>query len=134
MISSFFKIAFRHLLRNRIFTFINLFGLTLAMTCALFAILFVRDEMSYDRFHLNAGRLYRVNTLITNTSDGTQQIVGTTGQVQGPAFKTAIPEIADYVRILGTDGINLTGNNKSIAVKNVYADSHFFSLFSFPLL
>ena len=134
MLANFFKIAFRHLLRNRAFTFINLAGLTLAMTCALFGILFVRDEMSYDRFHPNAGRLYRLNTLITNTSDGTQQIVGTTGQVQGPAFKAAIPEIADYVRILGTDGVNLTGNNKSIAVKNIYADSSFFRMFSFPLV
>jgi putative ABC transport system permease protein len=134
MMSSFFKIAFRHLLRNRVFTFINLAGLTLGMTCALFAILFVKDEMGYDRFHLNAGRLYRLTTLITHVSDGTQQIVGTTGQVQGPAFKAAIPEIADYVRILGTDGVNLTGNNKSLSVKNIYADSSFFGMFSFPLV
>jgi len=134
MISNFFKIAFRHLLRNKVFTFINLTGLTLGMTCALFAILFVKDEMSYDRWHSNASRLYRLTTLITHTNDGTQQFVATTGQVQGPAFKSAIPEIADYVRILGTDGINLTGNNKSLAVKNIYADSNFFSMFSFPLV
>jgi putative ABC transport system permease protein len=104
------------------------------MTCALFAIMFVKDEMSYDRWHSNASRLYRLTTLITHTNDGTQQLVATTGQVQGPAFKSAIPEIADYVRILGAEGLNLTGNNKSLAVKNIYADSNFFSLFSFPLV
>src|SRR5258708_3830856 len=134
MISSLLKRAFRHILPNRSFTLINLAGLTVGMTCALFAILFGRDEISYDRFHLNAGRLYRLNTLISNTSDGTQQIIGTTGQVQGSALKTLVGEIADYVRILGTDGVNLTGNNKSIAVKNIYADSSFFRMFSFPLL
>lgn len=134
MISNCFKIAYRHLLRNKVFTFINLTGLTLGMTCALFAILFVKDEMSYDRWHHNASRLYRLTTLITHPNDGTQQFVATTGQVQGPAFKSAIPEIADYVRILGTGGLNLTGNNKSLAVKNIYADSNFFSMFSFPLV
>ena len=104
MMSNFFKIALRHLLRDKVFTSINLAGLTLGMTCALFAILFVRDKMSYDQFHLNANRLYRLNTIITKASDGTQHILGTTGQVQGPAFKAAIPEIKNYVRILGSSG------------------------------
>ena len=127
MISNFFKTAFRHLLRNRVFTFINLMGLTLGMTCALFAILFVKDEMSYDRFHRNAGRLYRLTTLITHPNDGTQQFVATTGQVQGPAFKSAIPEIADYVRILGSDGLNLTGNISRFAVNNILHTDVLFS-------
>jgi len=105
----------------------------MGMTCALLAILYVRNEMGYDRFHKKAQQLYRLTTTITD-QDGSQQIVGTTGQVQGPAFKATIPEILDYVRMLGMDGINMSANNKSLAVKNLFVDESFFNMFSFPLL
>lgn len=134
MITSFFKIAFRHLSRNRVFTCINVAGLTLGMTCALLAILFIKDEMGYDRWHRNADRLYRLNTITRDAGSGAEQVLATTGQVQGPAFKAAIPEIEDYVRVLGNDGMNLTGNGKSLAVKNVFADSDWFKVLSFPLM
>lgn len=133
MFKNYFKIAWRHLLRNKTFTLINIAGLSLGMACAILAILFVNNEVSYDRFHQNTSQLYRLTTTITNT-DNSKQIFGTTGQVQGPAFKAAIPEIADYVRILGVNDVNLIGNNKSLAIKNIYADSNFFNVFSFPLL
>ncbi len=55
-------------------------------------------------------------------------------QVEGPAFKSAIPEIADYVRIMGMNGINVSAANKSLAVNNIFADENFFHIFSFPLL
>jgi ABC-type antimicrobial peptide transport system permease subunit len=133
MIENYFKIALRHLWRNRLYTFINVVGLSIGITCALLAILYVRDEMSYDRFHKNALQLYRLTTTITNPS-GMQQTVGTTGQVQGPAFKEAIPEISDYLRLWGIDAINMSANNKSLAVDTRYVDENFFKLFSFPLL
>jgi hypothetical protein len=104
------------------------------MTCALLAILYVRDEMSYDRFHKKAPQLYRLTTTVINAQDNTEQLVGTTGQVQGPAFKTAIPEISDFVRIFGLIGINVIGSNKSLAVTTLYVDKNFFELFSFPLI
>ena len=131
MFKNYFKTACRHLLRNKTFTLINIAGLSLGMACAILAILFVNNEVSYDRFHQNVSQLYRLTTTITNT-DNSKQTVGTTGQVQGPAFKAAIPEIADYVRILGVNDVNITGNNKSLALKNIYADSNFFHVFSFP--
>ena len=118
MIKNYLKIAFRHLWRNRLYTFVNIVGLTIGMTCALLAILYVNDELSFDKFHKNAPQLYRLTTTLTN-QDGSKQTVGTTGQVQGPVFKNAIPEISDYVRMLGIDGINMSANNKSLAVKNI---------------
>ena len=131
MLKNYLKIALRHLWRNRLYAFINIAGLTLGMACALLAILYVQDEMSYDRFHKNASELYRLTTTIID--QGSQKTAGT-GQVQGPAFKAAIPEISDYVRILAIDGINISSNNKSLAVKDLYVDESFFNLFSFPLL
>ena len=132
MFKNYFKIALRHLWRNRLYTFINVAGLSIGMTCALLAILYVHDEMSYDLFHKNAPQLYRLTTTITGQG-GSQQTVGTTGQVQGPAFNEAIPGISDYMRMFGIDAINMSGNNKSLAVKILYADENFFNLFSFPL-
>ncbi|HVY73498.1 MAG TPA: ABC transporter permease [Puia sp.] len=132
MFKNYFKTASRYLLRNKTFTLVNIAGLSLGMACAVLAILFVNNEVSYDRFHKNTAQLFRLTTTITN-ADNSRQTLGTTGQVQGPAFKAEIPEIADYVRILGTT-MNVTGNNKSLAVKNIYADNNFFNVFSFPLL
>ena len=134
MLVNYFKIAFRHLQHNKLLAFINIAGLTLGIACALLAILYVTDEMSYDRFHQKSKQIYRLTTTITNSRDGSQQTLGTTGQVQGPAFKAAVPEIEDYTRILGMDGINITSGSKSLAVKNLYVDESFFDLFSFSLL
>lgn len=131
MFRNYLKIGLRHLWRNRLYTLINITGLTVGMTCALLAILYVHDEMSYDRFHKKSQQLYRLTTTIID--HGSRKTVGT-GQVQGPAFKAAIPEISDYARILEIYGINMSGDNKSLAVKTIYGDESFFNLFSFPLL
>ncbi|HEV8508458.1 MAG TPA: FtsX-like permease family protein, partial [Chitinophagaceae bacterium] len=89
-------------------------------------------EISFDRFHKNAPELYRLTTTLTN-QDGSRQTLGTTGQVQGPAFKEAIPEISDYLRMWGIDAINMSANNKSLSVNTRYVDENFFDMFSFPL-
>ncbi len=133
MFKNYFKTAWRHLVRNKTFTLINIAGLSLGMACAMLTILFVNSEVKYDRFHQNTSQLYRLSTTVTD-ADNNKQTFGTTGQVQGPAFKADIPEIADYVRILGMNDVNLIGNGKSLAIKNIYADSNFFTVFSFPLL
>src|SRR5438105_8683065 len=111
MLKNYFKTAWRHLWRNKLYSSINIIGLTLAITCALLAVSYVQDEMSYDRFHKNAPQLYRLTTTIIN-ADKSRETVGTTGQVEGPAFKSVIPEIAAYVRLMGMNGINVTDANK----------------------
>ncbi len=133
MIRNYLKIGLRHLWRNRLYTLVNVMGLSIGMTCALLAMLYIHDELSYDRFHKNERDLYRLTTTLTN-QDGSRQTLGTTGQVQGPAFKEAIPEISDYLRMWGINAINMSANNKSLAVNTRYVDENFFKLFSFPLL
>src|SRR5215472_11493221 len=123
MFKNYLRIALRHLWRNPLYTFVNIIGLAVGMTCALFAILYVNDELSFDKFHKNAPQLYRLTTTITN-QDGSQQTLGT-GQVQGPAFKEAIPEISDYTRVMKISGINVSGENKSLAVNLIYCDANF---------
>jgi putative ABC transport system permease protein len=134
MFKSSLKFIFRNLWANRIYTSIKVAGLAIGMACTLFAILFIRHEHSYDKFHKNASRLYRVTTSLTNRQDGESRIMGATGQVQGPAFKAKIPEIAEYVRIWSVGSTNFIADHKALLLKLTYADESFFKVFSFPLL
>ena len=62
MFKNYFKIALRNLLRNKIYAFINIAGLSIGFACAMLIILYVKDEVSYDRFHTNVNNIYRVVT------------------------------------------------------------------------
>ncbi len=68
----------------------------------LLAVLYWKDEHSFDNFHKN-NYLYRVNTTLVENKGANAATVGGTGQVQGPAFKNGVPEVESYVRILGGD-------------------------------
>jgi ABC-type antimicrobial peptide transport system permease subunit len=128
------KFILRHLWNNRLYSSIKIAGLTMGMTCILLAILFVRDENSYDRFHEKAAQLFRITTTINNPLNGENNIMGATGQVQGPAFAASIPEIQKYVRIMAGLGTNFIGDQKPLLINYMYADEKFFEVFSFPLL
>ena len=84
MFRNYFKTAFRNLLRKRIYSFINIAGLSLGLACAMLIILYVKDEVSYDRFHANANHIYRIFEEATDT-DGRVQKMGITGY-SGPSF------------------------------------------------
>ena len=58
MFKSYLTIAWRNLLRNKIYTFINVAGLSIGLACAMLIMLYVKDEVSYDRFHANVGQIY----------------------------------------------------------------------------
>ena len=131
MLQNYFKVAWRNLLRNKVYSAINVGGLAVGMACALLVLLFVRDERSYDQFHEKASQLYRLTTVINK--EGVQQRRGSSGQVQGPTFEAALPEVLDYVRILGVN-FNVIGEQKAVALQGLYADSQFFRLFTYPLL
>ena len=134
MLSNYIKISWRHLWQSKLYSFINVVGLAVAITCVLLAVLFIKDERSYDRFHEKKKDLYRI--LTTRTDDkGNRGTVAGTGQPQGPAFKEAVPEVVDYVRVMGGDiRGDVIANNKTFNVQMLFADESFFNLFSFPVL
>ncbi len=134
MIKNYFKIAIRHLWHNKLYSFINVAGLAIAITCVLLAVLYIKEERSYDKFHEKKENLYRVLTSRTDNK-GNRGTVAGTGQPQGPAFKAAVPEIEDYTRVLGGDiRGDVVANNKTLNVQMLFADESFFNLFSFPLV
>lgn len=131
---TFLKISARHLWQNKLFAAINITGLATAIACVLLAILYWKDERSYDNFHTNNPNLYRIVTNIVN-KEGKTETTGGTGQVQGPAFKAEVPEVENYARVMGS-GIytDITAGGKSLHLEPLYVDRSFFDVFSFQLL
>ena len=133
MIKNYFKIALRNLSRNKIYSFINIAGLSLGLACAMLIILYTKDELSYDRFHANGNDIYRViNTWIE--PDGS--IIGkggNTGYFQGPRFTAGIPEIKSFVRLQGHSR-DIKQGTEIKSQELIFTDSNFFSVFSFPFL
>lgn len=133
MIKNYFKIAFKNLLRNKIYSFINIAGLSIGLACAMLIILYVKDEVSYDRFHKNVNNIYRIVSQNIEKNGGKGQMQPNTGYLQGPRFAQNIPEIKYFTRV--------QSGNKNIKVGTevkdqelLYVDSTFFEVFSFPLL
>ena len=99
MFKNYFTIALRNLARNKIYSFINIAGLSIGLACSMLIILYVKDEVSYDRFHKNGNNLYRIVTKNTDSKTKETRRDGNTGYLQGPRFNASIPEIESFVRV-----------------------------------
>ncbi|HEX3768387.1 MAG TPA: ABC transporter permease, partial [Puia sp.] len=133
MIRSYFKIAWRNLLKNKIYCLVNIGGLTTGITCCILIGLYLMNETSFDRFHKNADRLVRATT--EYTINGVVNQVGKTGSMAGPRLTGAMPQIESFVRIMNWEPYSVLYGEKSFVENKFYfADSNFFEIFSFPLL
>jgi len=136
MIKNYLKIAFRNLLRYKGFSFINIFGLATGMACSLLIFLFVKDEVSYDRFHKNAENIYRVVKDFVN-DDGSRLPDATTPPAVAPAMQREIPEVDHVTRVFPSWGGNFLikySDKKFMEEKLCRVDSSFFDVFTFPFL
>ena len=98
MFRNYLKTALRNLLRNKTYAFINVAGLSIGLACAMLIILYVKDEVSYDRFHKDVSNIYRVVTNNEN-KEGIARKDGNTGYLQGPKFTNNVPGIQTFVRV-----------------------------------
>ncbi len=133
MLKNYLKIAIRNLFRNKVYSFINIAGLSIGLAAAMLIMLYTKDEVSYDRFHANSANIYRVTTEWINPDGSVKQADGTTGYFQGPKFKEGVPEIKSYVR-LRSDFRNIRQGTEIKGYSVIETDSNFFSVFTFPLL
>ncbi|HTQ27278.1 MAG TPA: ABC transporter permease, partial [Puia sp.] len=132
MFNNYFKTAFRNLLRSKIYSFINVAGLSLGLACAMLIMLYVKDEVSYDRFHKNVNRIYRIDRQVSRDDGGTHN-GSYTGYFQGPRFAAKIPEIQSYSRF--QPGLKDIKTGNGVQPQGVcYVDTSFFSVFTFPLV
>lgn len=133
MIVNYIKIAFRYFFRNRIFTFINISGLTVSLSCILLIVLFIHDELSFDRFHQDVESQYVISIDVQNPDGSSFDKMTLTGTQHGPRFKEKMPEIEAYVRMNHLPREFML--NKEVVTQTVLlADANFFSFFSFPLI
>lgn len=131
MLKNYIKIAFRNLLRHKAYSFINVTGLAIGMACSILIMLWVQDELSYDRFHPNADNIYRITSTLAELD--IKAAVSPSPVAQ--AFKGEIPEIDNVVRLSGFNTDFLQVGEKLFEEKNIlYADSNFLQFFSFPLV
>ncbi len=128
------KSAFQSFYNFKIYTSINLFGLVLGLTCSTVIFLFVSFEFSYDNFHKDKERIFRVNEISTSPKNKT--INPAVRMPYGPALKNELSEIEDVVRLKNNWHVNtLKFNDKVITLeKAVFADSNLFSFFSFNII
>ena len=135
MLRNYFKIAFRNLVNNKGFSAINILGLAVGIACCLLIMLYVTDELSFDRYHQKADRIYRLNLGIK--FGGTEQQVATTSDMLGPTLKKDYPQVENYVRLYdaGSSLVKQSGTLDNIKeAKILFADSSIFEIFTFPLV
>jgi putative ABC transport system permease protein len=132
MLRNYFKVAIRTLIRHKTFSAINIFGLAIGMACTIMILMWLFDELGYDRFLPNTENIYRVNTQIKFGSLDSD--LPLTSDMFGPTVKQDYPQIKEYTRIytFGTSKQVKRGDVYLDENRSVYADSTFFRVFNFP--
>lgn len=128
MLKSYFTIAVRNLVRNKLFTGLNMLGLAVGLTCSMFIFLWVQDEISYDKFNANADKIYRITAKLSDVK------AAVTPPPLAAAIEAEIPAIEKATRLIPLHKM-ITVGTKKFDEKNIYyADTNFLKMFSYPLL
>jgi putative ABC transport system permease protein len=131
MLKNYIKVAYRQLKRYKAYTYINVLGLATGITCCLLILLYVADELSYDRFFQNADRIYRINSDVKY--GGTELYLPVSSDMMGPILKKDYPKVEEYTRVFlsKSDVFIKKGNDFINEDGAIYADSTFFRVFDF---
>ena len=132
MFKNFFKTTIRSLLRNKGYSFLNIFGLAIGIACAGLIFLWVQDEVNWDQFNTKKDSLYRIRE--NQKYDTYVATFGSTPAPMGPAMQQEIPGVANTCRIIGYNTKLITIGNKSMYAFPNYADASLFSMFTFPFV
>ena len=134
MFRNFLKIAWRNLIKNKVFSFINIAGLAIGLSCFLLIALYVMDELNYDRYNINADRIYRINSDIR--FGGADLHMPVTSDMMGQLLKKDYPQVDQYTRIYTFNGDKLVkkGNEYIDEEKVAHIDSTFFDVFTLPAI
>lgn len=131
MIRNYFKIAWRNLWKDKTFTLLNLFGLSVAFGVAILLSVYALFELSYDQFHNNGDRIYKVYTTI---QDQQGAIPRTTQPIPfAEALKEEVPGVEKITRHIGGSSLATIGD-KELRLRTAYVDPDFLSIFSFPVI
>ena len=129
MFKNYLKIAFRNIKKNKGYSFISISGLAVGMACCIITLLWIQFELSYDKFHKNAGELYRVAFTDEKRDFHSEYMVG----LLSDFLKDEYPEIVNSTN-LGRAESKLTYGDKSFFSSGFFVHSDFFEMFTFPFV
>ncbi|MCF0073346.1 ABC transporter permease [Dyadobacter sp. CY261] len=132
MLKNYFKIAFRNLWKHKVFSLINIMGLSVGMSACLLISMYVNFELTYDAFHSKADRIYRLVTDVKTPSETIN--AGITSWAFGPTIKQDFPEVEAYTRLNGGSFLVRKGDIKFQEEATLFADSSLFRVFDFKLI
>ena len=130
MFRNYFKTALRNFTKNKAFSFINIFGLAIGLTCFVLITVFVYDELSYDRYAADANNIYRVNLNVTGNGD--VAVYPNVDFAVGEGMRNAFPEIKSFTRISPSSDFVKYNDKQFKEDKLAFADSNFLQMFSIP--
>ncbi len=137
MLRNYFNIAYRNLSRYKAFSFINILGLAVGLTCFLLIAFYVIDEATYDTFHPNASNVYRISHAMVREG-GSQEPMARSGGMWGVKLKEAFPEVKRVTRFyrFGYPGYVKYGEQDKIFLEPevLWADANYAEIFHLPLL
>jgi putative ABC transport system permease protein len=133
MNTHFFKLAFRKIIRNKFHSLINIIGFSIGIATVLFIFLFIKTETSFDDFHPDGKRIYRVIEISDSKDD--HYITGYTRYPEAPAITNSIPGIDDFCRVSRGRNVKCFRGKQLFKIDRLrFTDDNFFDFFSFSLL
>jgi len=131
MLKNYIKIAWRNIWKNKAFSVINIGGLAVGMASAILILIWIENELSYDRFHENGKNIYKLYN--RDTFDGENWAWGNTPKILGKTIKEDYPEVSHVARVDPNEDLWLKVANKKFKTTGIITDVDFLQMFSFPL-
>jgi putative ABC transport system permease protein len=132
MIKNYLKVAWRNLMRNKGFSFINIAGLVIGIISCILIFLYVQYELSYDKYNKQSPEIYRLTEILHLPKEDRPQAV--TSPIMAPTLQANFPEIKKSVRLTNSSRVLSVKEKKLYDTKIVYADSTLFDIFTYPML
>src|SRR6185295_1245532 len=133
MIKNYLLLAIKNFRKQKMFSLINILGLTVGIVCCLMIFLFIMNEFSYDKFHKNSNSIYRV--MRTSVTNGERRNIPWLSPPYAPTLQNDYPDMIRQTVRVQPDNDLVSYNDISFNEKNIYlVDSNFFTFFSFRLL
>src|SRR6266700_3858853 len=133
MFINYLKTTLRNFRKNKFYTSLNIIGLAIGLATGLLIMLYVHDELSYDKYNSKADRIYRINNEVK--FGGTHAEVAQTPPLIGPEAVNEIPQVEQYTRLRPRGSLLIKKGNENLRENHVaYGDSTLFDVFSLPMV
>jgi len=126
-------VALRNIKKNNVYSLIKIIGLSMGIACGIIIYLFIQQEMSFDRFHQKADRIFRLD-MTMNLPNGEQMILSRMWSSIAPRLPDEFPDVESAVRLVGPTDRIVSRKEKRLRANAAYVDPGFFNVFTFPLI